>query len=265
LIAEFGSRMCEERNIFARNRAIYPWNDDSDNTSEEEKVSSATAAASADEYRTNVSRKRAHPWNSDGDNTSEKEVISATAAASASASTSTSASSPTASSTPTSAVVPAAIPDYGPQEPLPEGWRTMAVEADIAIDVVLPTRISSAILGHCVNSIHSFRCKFGGPQMCVFKIGAASNLVVRWLCYRKSGFYGMRAIHASMCLAQIEMLEASLIQFFKLDTEVSGGACRNVNKGGEGMRSKTGMPRQSPPYYIYVVGARADQKTRIGM
>ena len=71
----------------------------------------------------------------------------------------------------------------------------------------------------------------------------------------------MCCIHASNSLAQIETLEACLIDLYATPNQ---SPCRNVAKGGEGMRTKSGAPRKDPPYFLYVVAANASQMKRIG-
>lgn len=95
----------------------------------------------------------------------------------------------------------------------------------------------------------------------MFKIGITHCLEVRVQYYREANFSEMCCIHASNSLAQIETLEACLISAY-LDTEP--GPCRNIAKGGEGMRTKAGFPRHIPPYFLYVVAANASQMKRIG-
>lgn len=71
----------------------------------------------------------------------------------------------------------------------------------------------------------------------------------------------MTCLHASMNLSSMEMLEAGLIAVFSQEPH---GSLRNINRGGEGMRTKKGAPRFPPPYFMYVVSARADQNRLIG-
>ena len=97
--------------------------------------------------------------------------------------------------------------------------------------------------------------------MAVFKIGISQCLEIRVKYYYESNFSEMCCLHASNSLAQIEMLEASLIDYFQRLAPVQ---CRNTLGGGEGMRHKSGRPRNPPPYFLYVVGANAAQNKRIG-
>lgn len=142
---------------------------------------------------------------------------------------------------------------------VPADWK-MHLDAAIKVDLPRPGALSGQILHHCVGAVHGVRQKTGGQRLCVYKLGITSDLSNRWPSYQKAGFTTMVCIHTSMSLASIEMLEAALIHSFKHELE---GALRNVNKGGEGMRKKCGKPRFSPPYFMYVVAARADQKRRI--
>ena len=111
------------------------------------------------------------------------------------------------------------------------------------------------------DQIDRVRERHGGRKLAVFKIGITQCLQVRWQYYQDVNFSEMCCIHASNSLAQIETLEASLISSF---LESDPGPCRNVAKGGEGMRTKKGFPRSQPPYFLYVVAADASQMRRIG-
>jgi len=61
-------------------------------------------------------------------------------------------------------------------------------------------------------------------------------------------------LHVSDSHDIINMLEAALIQSYN---HIQG--CRNINLGGEGPMSS--FP---PPYFTYIVAARADGRLRIG-
>lgn len=106
------------------------------------------------------------------------------------------------------------------------------------------------------EQVECIRRKYGGEDLAVFKIGITQCLELRAQYYFKGNFSEMRCIHASQCLAQIEVLEASLIDHFK---EKAPTPCRNNSAGGEGMRLRNGKPRNPPPYYLYVVAANAAQ------
>lgn len=110
------------------------------------------------------------------------------------------------------------------------------------------------------EQIQHLRDRHGGNQLAVFKIGITQCLEFRVQYYYEASYSEMCCIHASNSLAQIETLEACLIDFY-LDT--SPGPCRNVAKGGEGMRTKDGFPRNQPPYFLYAVAADASQKISI--
>lgn len=105
------------------------------------------------------------------------------------------------------------------------------------------------------------RQKHGGEQLAVFKIGIYQCLEQRAMFYYDANFDEMVCIHASNSLAQIEALEASLIDFY-MDNAPRN--CRNRLLGGEGMRKKIGYPKNPPPYVVYVVAANASKNKRIG-
>ena len=110
------------------------------------------------------------------------------------------------------------------------------------------------------EQVERIRLKYGGPELTVFKIGITQCLEIRAHYYFKGNFSEMRCVHASQSLAQIEVLEASLIDYFR---EKAPTQCRNVSAGGEGMRRKDGKPKNKPPFFLYVVAANASQPKRI--
>lgn len=94
----------------------------------------------------------------------------------------------------------------------------------------------------------------------MFKVGITQCLELRARFYFEGNFSEMRCIHASHSLAQIETLEACLIDFCKAEAPVQ---CRNVAAGGEGLRKKDGSPKNPPPFFLYVVAANASQRKSI--
>ena len=91
-------------------------------------------------------------------------------------------------------------------------------------------------------------------QLVLFKIGITHAYAARFELYKDKGWDRMVTIHKSNDLGQIEMLEAALISHHCKEQQ-----CRNVLKGGEGMRDKSSNPKFAPPYFCYCVLARADQ------
>lgn len=111
------------------------------------------------------------------------------------------------------------------------------------------------------DQIEKIRQKHGGKQLAVFKIGISQCLERRSIFYYEANFDEMLCIHASNSLAQVEALEAALIDHFM---HIAPRECRNILLGGEGMRKKNGSPRNPPPYFVYVVAADASKRKRIG-
>ena len=109
------------------------------------------------------------------------------------------------------------------------------------------------ILKHCTRQVECVRRAYGGA-VCVFKIGITADPVTRFQYYRDENLDSMTLLHVSESCELTNMLEAALIQTFK---HING--CRDINLGGEG-----GMYRSPPPYYTYIVAARADGRLRIG-
>ena len=110
------------------------------------------------------------------------------------------------------------------------------------------------ILQHCKRQIDMVRVEFGGT-VCIFKIGITAAPVNRFKYYHMENYETIVLIHISVSYNLINMLEATLIQTYM----GPGTGCRNIHLGGEG-----NLHRALPPYYAYVVTARADGRLRIG-
>ena len=109
------------------------------------------------------------------------------------------------------------------------------------------------ILQHCKRVIDSVKIEYG-DTVCIFKIGITSEPVTRFSWYRAENLHTMTLLHISGSIHLTDMLESALIQSYN---HVRG--CRNIKLGGDGP-----MHRFDPPYYTYVVAARADGRLRIG-
>ena len=97
-----------------------------------------------------------------------------------------------------------------------------------------------------------------GVRICVFKIGITSNPPQRFATYMEQGYSSMWIVTKSTSRDSIQMLEAACISHFSVHV-----GCRNQHEsGGEGAINRSNPP--PPPYFLYVVGARADQPKRIG-
>ena len=108
------------------------------------------------------------------------------------------------------------------------------------------------------DQVNSLRMKHGGNQLAIFKIGISHSLERQFVFYQEKNFDEMWCIHATNSLAQVEVLEAALIDYF---TGQSSRQCRNVLRGGEGMRA-SGFPKYQAPYFVYVVASNAASKPR---
>ena len=117
-------------------------------------------------------------------------------------------------------------------------------------------RTFAGIQQHCQNEIERVMQDFGGPDICVFKIGVSSNVQYRVSHYMAAHFSKMRLLHNSTDPSMAELLEVLLIAKFRCYR-----GCRNIARGGEGS-----MASRDPygPYFVYVVAARADGKKPIG-
>ena len=125
------------------------------------------------------------------------------------------------------------------------------VSAYVSSSARKPT--AGTVLQHCKKQVELFRASLGGA-VAVFKIGYTSNPVRRFVSYHMHNFAAMRVIHTTENRGVAEMLEAALIDAFK---QVRG--CRNDKPGGEGPGHLIARN-----YYVYIVGARADEAKPIG-
>lgn len=113
------------------------------------------------------------------------------------------------------------------------------------------------ILSHARSQITAYR-EHIGVRICVFKVGITSNPPRRYASYLKLGFSSMWIITQTDSRDLISMLEAACISHFSCHV-----GCRNKEEsGGEGALNQANPPE--PPFYLYVVGARADRGNILG-
>lgn len=122
----------------------------------------------------------------------------------------------------------------------------------------LPTNPTCGkLLEHCKNKVVAFR-EVLGIRLTVFKVGVTANPDERFPSYVKMGFTGMWLIAKSDSIDLLHMLEAALISEYHQHV-----GCRNKKgTGGDGALNR--RDPSPPPYYVYVVGGRADQRRRVG-
>lgn len=97
-----------------------------------------------------------------------------------------------------------------------------------------------------------------GLSLCIFKIGVTANLPLRFQDYFNKNYSQMWVLLISDDLSLVHMLEAALISEFHC---LRG--CKNApNTGGEGALNR--KDSGGPPFYVYVVGGRADQAKWVG-
>lgn len=112
------------------------------------------------------------------------------------------------------------------------------------------------ILQHAQDQITNFREQIG-IRVCVFKIGVTSNPRQRYASYVGKGYTRMHLISVSQSADLTQMLEAALVSQFSAHV-----GCRTAaGTGGEGALNRPIPP--PPPYFVYIVGARADQRRSI--
>lgn len=124
-----------------------------------------------------------------------------------------------------------------------------------------PARFAKAtagkILTHCTDLVTSLRQRVG-LRVCIFKVGVSSNPPQRFSSYVEQGYTVMWVLAASPSTDLIHTLEAALVSQFHMHV-----GCRNAaGSGGEGALCRPNRP--DPPYFLYVVGARADQPRSVG-
>ena len=134
----------------------------------------------------------------------------------------------------------------------------LVLEVDNASRITwkLPNHVALAgrILEHCQAVIHRVRLETGGLELAIYKMGITHDCCARFELYRAKGWDQMVVMHECPDLGSVEMLEAALISHHRGTKQ-----CRNISKGGEGMRDKLYQPKFDPPYCCYVVSARADR------
>ena len=91
-------------------------------------------------------------------------------------------------------------------------------------------------------------------SLCVYKLGMTSDPIVRFQFYKEANYTHMSLLHCTANLGVAQMLEAALIA-----SNLSQHGCRNQRYGGEGPPSV----EHEPFHYVYIVGARADQRKAI--
>lgn len=169
------------------------------------------------------------------------------------------------------AVAAPPILEKNPHEQLPADWQRNPLQSGIAISVTSPSLSAGNILKHCKagdgsnssdsvcqvflsfayenrtrskfktsgtvqDQVQRIRERHGGINLAVFKIGITHCLELRVLHYYDLNFDEMCCIHASQSLAQIEALEASLIDSFSSEAP----QCRNILPGGRGCECEMG-------------------------
>ena len=127
---------------------------------------------------------------------------------------------------------------------------------DGCISYMLPTcrLLAGKVLQHCVSVIKKLRMQSGGLELVIFKIGITHECSGRFQLYKEKGWDCMVVMQQSDELGAIEMLEAALISQHCHEKQ-----CRNILRGGEGMRDNQFHPKFDPPYFCYCVSARADR------
>ncbi len=124
--------------------------------------------------------------------------------------------------------------------------------------VVVPQPTCGKALLYAKQQIIAFREQMGS-SVCIFKIGVTAEPGQRFISYLNKNYSSMWVIFSGDDVGVVHMLEAALISEFG---HLVG--CRNSpNTGGEGALNRKQPPPQ-PPFYVYIVGGRADQFKCVG-
>ena len=141
-------------------------------------------------------------------------------------------------------------------EPCKVPHTHVELQVQESIRWVLPgsNMLAGRALQHCRAAIKRLRIEHGGMELVMFKVGITHDCSSRFGLYEEKGWDHMAILYQSDELGLIEMLEAAVISHHCHEKQ-----CRNICKGGEGLRHKTGNPKFEPPYFCYCVFARADR------
>ena len=140
-----------------------------------------------------------------------------------------------------------------PKVPASTAQKSSLGEDGIHYSLIAETTLSGKVLHHCLRCVNRLRMATGGEQLCIYKVGITHNCQARFELYKSNGWSKMLVMFASSDLGQIEMLEAAVISHHQTNQQ-----CRNISKGGEGMRTKACSAKFDPPFYCYCTAARAD-------
>ena len=120
-----------------------------------------------------------------------------------------------------------------------------------------PSPTCGKLLGHCKDKVASFREKMG-VRICIFKLGVTTNPMSRFELYKEKGYSKMWLLATCSSVDLLHMLEAALIS-----EHYQHVGCKNSKgSGGEGALNRT-LPAP-PPYFLYIVGGKADQGQWVG-
>lgn len=147
--------------------------------------------------------------------------------------------------------------DFNPESFDWEAVRKYGLLYKACLDCRKRNFTSGKILMHAKEQVRILREQIGF-DICIFKIGVTADPVLRYKGYVNQGYSAMRLMTLSASADMTNMLEAALVSEFQSEV-----GCRNkANTGGEGALARSNPPL--PPYFTYVVGARADQPRRVG-
>ena len=128
------------------------------------------------------------------------------------------------------------------------------------IEICVPrpadAKTCGSILKHCRSAIDAFIELHGGRQLCTFKIGIATGMIVRYESYLDLGYDHMRIVMLSHQLAIIEMLEAACIALYE---DFPGNRAKNLGGDG-GLSKRTHYLRHPglPVFFLYIAGVPAN-------
>lgn len=112
---------------------------------------------------------------------------------------------------------------------------------------------AGTIVQRCLREIEKFRNRMN-KNVCVYKLGLTSGPSIRFEYYKEGNYTHMTLLHVTHNLGEAQMLEACLIAI-----HMGQHGCRNERYGGDGPPGTSSEPH----HFVYVVGARADDRKSI--
>ena len=158
------------------------------------------------------------------------------------------------------------VPKNIGNQPTSEGFDLRKINWQKAAEIGLFNHVMSKhgstptcgkLLSHCKSKVTSLREKLG-IRICIFKIGVTATPISRYEMYMEKGYRLMWLIAETSSVDLVHMCEAALVSEYHKHV-----GCKNAEgTGGDGALNRT--PPAPPPYFVYVVGGKADEGRWVG-